>query len=169
MEIWKGLIYQNKDYSEWFEVSNKGKIRNSKNKKIYKQCINPNGYYQVNLSYNAIKKTIRTHKAVAETFIENKNNFSDVNHIDGNKLNNVSSNLEWCTRRYNNIHALKKGLRVSAKGEKQANAKLNYDIVKYIREIYKPRSKEYGCRALAMEYNVCHKTIEQIINDKTWI
>lgn len=46
----------------------------------------------------------RLHRLIAETFCPNPNNFPIVNHIDEDKLNNCASNLEWCTKRHNNLH-----------------------------------------------------------------
>ena len=43
------------------------------------------------------------HKLVAEHFVPNPNDYSEVNHIDGNRHNNCADNLEWCTHR-ENIH-----------------------------------------------------------------
>jgi hypothetical protein len=61
------------------------------------------GYYGVGLS-NIRTKTFQVHRLVAETFIENPENKTHVNHKDKNKLNNNISNLEWCTPKENNIH-----------------------------------------------------------------
>lgn len=50
------------------------------------------------------------HRLVAINFLENLNNYPQVNHIDGNKYNNNTNNLEWCTRDYNMQHAFNTGL-----------------------------------------------------------
>ena len=53
------------------------------------------------------------HRAVAKAFISNPDNKPMVNHIDGVKLNNNASNLEWATCSENHIHAFSTGLRNS--------------------------------------------------------
>jgi len=55
-------------------------------------------------------KTYRLHRIIAQTFIENPENKEQVNHIDGNKLNNAVSNLEWVTNQENQIHKFQTGL-----------------------------------------------------------
>jgi hypothetical protein len=79
-----------------------------KEPKLIKQWANKNvNYMQVVLQNKkaGIKPTaLYVHRLVALTFIENIHNFSEVNHIDSNKLNNSVSNLEWCTKKYNMQH-----------------------------------------------------------------
>lgn len=69
--------------------------------------INSTGYYVVSLRVNGIQKTEKVHRLIAKTFLNNDLNKSDVNHIDGNKLNNNVKNLEWCTKSENHIHKYK--------------------------------------------------------------
>lgn len=112
IEEWRGLIYQNNDYSQYYEISNFGRLRNTKTHKILKQTVSKTGYYGYcgSLGSRQKKKMFKIHKAVAETFIENPNNYKIINHIDGNKLNNNINNLEWCTYQYNSQHAIALGL-----------------------------------------------------------
>lgn len=170
-EIWKRLIYQDKDYGDFYEVSNLGNIRNSKTKFLRNQNLLKTGYYFVNGSLGCKEKkiTFRVHKAVAETFIDNPNNFPIVNHKDGNKLNNHVDNLEWCTYSKNTKHAYDNNLKVAKYGKDNYNSKLNEESVRYIRENYIPYNKEFGTRALARKFNVHHETIREILFKETWI
>ncbi len=61
------------------------------------------GYLIVNLWKNNKLYHRKVHRLVAEAFIPNPNNYSDVNHIDENKYNNNASNLEWISH-INNIN-----------------------------------------------------------------
>ena len=103
-------------------------------------------------------------------FIPNPDNLPCVNHIDGNKLNNDLSNLEWCTHAYNNKHAYKTGLKKYAftGGENSANRKLTELEVKFIRENYKKYDPVYGGRALAKRFNVTESCVSAIILGKSW-
>lgn len=51
------------------------------------------------------------HRLVAKAFIPNPDQKDTINHVDGNKLNNDISNLEWSTQGENNLHAYKTGLK----------------------------------------------------------
>ena len=69
------------------------------------------GYAIVNL-YNKDKKmkSLSVHRLVATAFIPNPNNYSDVNHINGIKLDNRVENLEWCSKQQNTKHAFDNNL-----------------------------------------------------------
>lgn len=81
---------------------------------IKKQTLGKRGYFYVSLAEKGTGRQIKVpvHRLVALVFIENPNNYEIVNHIDGNKLNNAISNLEWCTQSYNIQHAHDKGLSI---------------------------------------------------------
>lgn len=115
-EEWKDI----KEYNN-YQISNFGRIKSKNYKrqgyeKILKQSVNGRGYYYVLISTKNKYKNLLIHKEVAKAFIDNKNNYTDVNHKDGNKLNNNVENLEWCSRSYNITHAYKNGLKKSSMG-----------------------------------------------------
>lgn len=116
-EIWKEI----KDYPN-YKISNLGRVKALKyysniHKKYYdrelilKEKTNCFGYKMVGLSNEKGRKNIAIHRLVANAFIPNSNNYPEVNHKDGNKANNCSENLEWCTRKQNVIHSYKLGLK----------------------------------------------------------
>ena len=99
----KTLVYNREAYSQ-FLIDSTGNILNTKTNRIYKKSLcKDNGYLYVYLPLGkrGCVKGIRVHKAVAETFIPNPNNYPYVNHIDENKLNCNVSNLEWVTPKEN--------------------------------------------------------------------
>jgi hypothetical protein len=101
--IWKEI----KGYTN-FMVSNDGQVKNVKKNLIRKQRVSKNGYAIIDLTENGVKTTFYVHRLVAQAFIDNPNDFPQVNHIDENKLNNNVSNLEWCDASYNNNYGTKK-------------------------------------------------------------
>lgn len=106
MEIWKDII----GYEGYYQVSNLGNVKNTQTNKILTGDTNSRGYRRVTL-YSPIKKKFFVHRLVALHFCECANDELVVNHIDGNKLNNTATNLEWVTRSQNDLHAYKLNLR----------------------------------------------------------
>lgn len=116
-EIWKDV----ENYIGIYQVSNLGNVRslcfgprNTSKSHIVrnlKPCISSAGYYKVDLVKDGISKTHYIHRLVASAFIPNPELKSQVNHKDGNKHNNLASNLEWVTSKENLSHAVKTGLK----------------------------------------------------------
>ena len=96
-EEWKSIT----GYEGLYEVSNLGRVRNIKTHKLVMQSVVVSGYKRVTLYKENKPKTKLVHRLVAEAFLPNPNNLMIVNHKDENKLNNIVTNLEWCTQSYN--------------------------------------------------------------------
>ena len=95
-----------------YEVSNTGNVRNRKTGRVLKPQLNKRaGYNRVNLED---KKHYYIHRLVADSFYDGDHKNMDVNHIDGNKLNNELPNLEWLSRRDNINHAFIHGLKYTS-------------------------------------------------------
>ena len=72
--------------------------------------IRPHNQLVVSLWKNRKREMFLVHRLIAATFIQNLENKSDINHKDGNPLNNEISNLEWCSKKENMKHAIDTGL-----------------------------------------------------------
>jgi hypothetical protein len=112
------------------------------------------------------KTTMYVHRIVAMTYLPNPNNLPQVNHIDGDKLNNHYTNLEWVTNQENRNHAVKNGL--MKVGTDYEHTKLSEDDVKYIRENYIPKHTEFGGRALSKKFGIGEAQISRIIHHTRW-
>lgn len=119
-----------KKYSENYEASTDGHIRNSKTKHVLHEFKSKDGYMRTQLG----GKTRLVHRVIAQTFIENPHQLPEVNHIDGCKTNNAVSNLEYCSRSDNLRHAYINDLR-NAKRTNNSRCKLSEDDVAYIKKI----------------------------------
>lgn len=111
MENWR-FIEANSDYM----VSDHGRILSfkGKSKLIISDVILSNGYKQVKIRQKGVSAIYFVHRLVAKAFIPNPKHLPQVNHLDGNKLNNHVSNLEWCDAYDNAMHAIRTGLRPPA-------------------------------------------------------
>ena len=97
-EIYKDI----QGYEGKYQISNLGNVYSLITNKILKPRLTLDGYYQVDLCKNGVKKHLYIHRLVAQSFLDNPKNYKIVNHKDENSTNNIVSNLEWCNSTYNN-------------------------------------------------------------------
>ena len=121
-EIWKDID----EFECLYQISNLGNVkslnynRTGKERNL-KPLIDKDGYLQVNLYKNGKLKTFRIHRLVANAFLENPDDKSDVNHKDENKINNCLTNLEWMTRKDN--------LNYGSRNKRIANSLINHQEI----------------------------------------
>lgn len=142
--IWKKV----KGYSR-YEYSNTGLIRsinykNSKRKVILRPSID-GGYYKTVLVNDDNKyKTIRVHAVIMNSESDKPSPKHEVNHIDGNKLNNHIDNLEWLSHAENVQHSFDNGLQIPLKGEKNPASKLTREQVDFLRNEKNTKGRFWG-------------------------
>lgn len=113
-EIWKQIS----GYEGLYEVSNLGNVRSVERRvwsrgfyvtlkgKAKKQVIDTRGYCVVFLFKEGKQKTHRVHRLVANAFIPNPYNKSEIDHINTNKQDNRADNLKWVTPKENSENAI---------------------------------------------------------------
>lgn len=146
-------------------VTEKGEIfsirRGGKPFRIKKQRDISGQYERVMLS----EKAYLVHRMVAITFIPNPEDLPQVNHKDGDKLNNVVSNLEWCTSGENQIHAYNNGLKKLPKGLLNGRQELTEEEVICI---YNKLLQGESSKSMASIYGVTPTQITRIKAKKAW-
>lgn len=149
----KGVFYTLEDYI----ITKNGEVINKHNNYKVRAQLNGKGYLRVVIGH----KRYFVHRLVAEIFIPNPENKPQVNHKDGNKLNNSVDNLEWCNNLENRSHALKNNLQPI--GEKCSWAKLTEKDAIYVLQHINISSK-----ILSKKFNVSPNTINDIKKGRTW-
>lgn len=129
-EIWKDLI----EFPEDYQVSSLGRVRSKTRSKLRSDGrfqtfnsrlltfeLHKTYCYRVRLCVDNCKYSRSVHRLVAEAFLDNPENKPEVNHKDGNRLNNNITNLEWVTKDENMKHAVDTGLIDNPFGEGSRN------------------------------------------------
>lgn len=107
-EIWKDI----ENYEGLYQISNFGRVKSFHNPNkplIMSQSLGrTQDYYSITLTkkHQKNRQSFSVDKLVAQAFVENPNNYSEINHIDENTKNNKADNLEWVTHSQNIQHSI---------------------------------------------------------------
>ena len=170
-EIWKDI----KGYEGDYQVSNLGRVRSldrvqdipnrwggvthrCKKGVMLKPCFDGKKNY-LHITLKNHSRDI--HRLVAETFIPNPNNYTEVNHKNEDKTDNRVNNLEWCTHKYNNNYGSKP---MSARGSNNPQSKVTEDIVLEI----KNKCDYMRTTDIANEYDLSPTHISAIKYGRKW-
>lgn len=153
---------------DFYEINKDGIIKSFHKNKV--RVVTPyycktSGYYRINLTReDGTRKKALLHRLLAEAFIPNPYNKEEVNHIDGNKLNNTLDNLEWVTRRENNLHAHKMKLRDNSGTGNPRNILKEQDVINIYLELLD------GARVcdVADKYGVSRPAVADIKARRNW-
>lgn len=130
MENWR-FFEENPDYM----ISDHGRVLSLKRKVkvILRSEILAKGYETIQLQQKGIVVLHCVHRLVAKAFIPNPEHLPQINHIDGNTMNNHVSNLEWCDAYTNAMHAVRTGLRPVGVGSQSVPCAITDDAGKILR------------------------------------
>lgn len=182
------IIYKGIGYETPYWVNSLGEV--FRENKILKPQIGGTGYHIVNIYYEKGKSVSKLiHRIVATAFIPNPENKREVNHINGDKLDNRVENLEWATPKENTQHAIRMGLMpirdisllrngwllkrdeiitrqsIRVSGEGNPSRKLTKKDVLHIRDLYKQGLT--ACQ-IAKKLSLKRMNVTDIIKGTTW-
>lgn len=166
-EIWKDVV----GYKGIYQVSNFGRVKgidrvggnnHTYKEKILKPQAHTHGYFQVTLNNKSKKTKVYIHRIVLEAFEGSCPPEMECNHKNGNKRDNRLSNLEYCTRSDNHIHAYRILGKKAPRGENHNGSKLTEKDVRRIR-----KSKD-TVRSLVNLFQVSEQTIRDVLKKRRW-
>ena len=170
-EEWRDINdFDGYEVSNFGNVRGKDRLRKGKhglrltNGQPMKQVFNKKGYPEVRLRKEGTHTRL-VHRLVAKAFVSNHDNKSQVNHIDGNKLNNRADNLEWVNNSENQLHAYRLGLQPSRAGENNSKAKITDKDVTLLKELYNSGKSVVEVSNIM---NVSLDSTRKIIYGRTW-
>lgn len=143
-------------YEGLYKVSNKGRVYGLARKMMMHPEVS-NGYLRVTFTVDKKKKKYNVHRLVAAAFIENPNNYPQINHKDENRGNNCVENLEWCTARYN-INYGNRNTKVSNRAKMVCQLSDDGEVVAVHRSVMK------ASKDLNLDYSVIYKCCRGEIN-----
>jgi hypothetical protein len=148
-----------REVADFYLVSDYGRVINLETGLLKTGAVDGYGYLKTKVYFGGVAVQTGIHRLVATGFLSNLNNLPQVNHIDGNKLNNNLHNLEWVTALENMHHAEKSGLRESCP------TKLTAIQIPMIKEMARLGDSNYS---IGKKFGVDPSTIRCVINGTSW-
>lgn len=132
-EIWKDVV----GYEGLYMISNYGRLKSLpkmvgrgkrylSKERIVSLHKSPNGYLRTHLDKDGERKFYSIHRLVAQTFLDNPNNYPCVNHKNENPADNRLDNLEWCTHAYNSNYG--------TRNQRLSKSRMGHKVSKETRE-----------------------------------
>lgn len=172
---WRDVV----GYEGYYQVSNHGHVRSltrmiqcgdrqafQKGGRLLKLDTTKVGYHRVELAMGAKAKKHGVHRLVAMAFIPNPDNKPQVNHKDGNKINNSVNNLEWVTTVENIRHAFSIGLKKGLFGNKNGAAKYSEERISELIEFARLNKKHMTYLQIGKVCGVHGSYIQQLVTKK---
>lgn len=169
-EEWKPIV----GFESRYEVSDRGRVRSFVSRdpaggpRILKPRPGSNGYSRAHLTKGGKAHDRPVHRLVMAAFVGPCPATLEVNHIDGDKANNLLTNLEYVTRSENQIHAFRIGLNPgrgrSNPGSTNGQARLNEADIPVIRDL----SRTVSNPAIAERFRVSIATIQRVTSRSAW-
>lgn len=161
---YEGRYSIERDGSVWSHITRHGKPRSSPYRKSTSTAgRRPYVSVQVGLCRDGIQKGHYVHRLVAAAFIPNPDGKAEVNHIDGDRLNNHADNLEWTTHSENHVHS--RDVLGRTVGETNGMAKLTWEQVQEIRRIGSSESSS----KVGKRFGVGGLCIGKILRGERWV
>lgn len=149
-----------------YTITDKGEVSGAYGQPI-KVRPNTDGYASFTAGKKGNRTRVSVHRLVAELFLPNPNNLSDVDHLDSNRMNPSVDNLEWVSHEENIKRSYERGNHVGrATGEKNTKAKLDRYIVNQMRYDYWLYS--IPIMEISRKYNAPWSTVNNVVKGYTW-
>ena len=149
-------------YNSRYSINSKGEVFNNERNTFVKPMVSSSGYHYVHLVVNKKKETKYVHRLVGEIFLENPNKYPQIDHKDGNKLNNSVDNLRWVTASQNRLAY---GSKERAEARKRKVIAINQENREIIFGSRKEAAEHFNCLPSKIKYNHLYKKGDK----KGWI
>ncbi|WP_438837974.1 HNH endonuclease signature motif containing protein [Streptococcus pluranimalium] len=150
------------NYNSRYSINENGQIINNERGNIVKPMVSTSSYHYVHLVKDKKKTTKYVHRLVGEVFLENPKNSPQIDHIDGDKLNNSATNLRWVSASQN---SLAYGSKQRAEARKRKVVAVFLDGTEIIFESRKSAAEHFNCSPSKIKYDHLY----QKGNKKGWI